>query len=297
MHPSPSFVTQILYSYPLKVYYENGTTLDAGKDVLNRYFHNATWWEELPRGWAGWHSLNTNSLTSNYGGYLGTLEGSLVYTGGIAEEAQDLSDEFNALDVPYGGCTFVNYESLLSYVEYGTGNAGSYYRQFIGNVFVGADVLPEGDTTLTDTVVDPLVNLAYNGGSMNFFANNVLGGAVGDTAEKDTAVGGGFRRALFEIGPNEAWVDPAYDSYFNSLSASLSKDLYNLSNASYVNEWSTIPNEYNDFPDWKTRFWGGNYDRLLEIKMRYDPCNFLVVPKGIASDEPINTCYNANMTL
>ena len=91
---------------------------------------------------------------------------------------------------------------------------------------------------------------------MNYFTNDVLGGKINDPdALEATAVSAQFRRALFEIGPNQGWVDPAYDMYYNSLSSTLAAQLYALSNGSYVNEWSTIPRTYDDFSDWKYRFW------------------------------------------
>ena len=37
---------------------------------------------------------------------------------------------------------------------------------------------------------------------------------------------------------------------------------------------------------------GDKYEDLLAIKQKYDPCNFFSVKKGVASDEPINTCWN-----
>ena len=111
--------------------------------------------------------------------------------------------------------------------------------------FVGHDEL--ADDGITDAVVDSLVNIAYQGGNMNYFTNDVLGGKINDAdAMATTAVSPQFRRAYFEIGPNQGWVDPAYDEYYNPLSSALAAQLYELSNGSYVNEWSTIPGQYND---------------------------------------------------
>jgi hypothetical protein len=48
---------------------------------------------------------------------------------------------------------------------------------------------------------------------------------------------------------------------------------------SYVNvaDW--------DEPNWKERFWGGNYDRLYRVKKKYDREGLFVVNLGVASDE------------
>ena len=87
---------------------------------------------------------------------------------------------------------------------------------------------------------------------MNYFTNDVLGGVIPDADPSGTtAISPEFRAALFEIGPNQGWIDPAYDEYFNSLTSALAEDLYKISNASYVNEWSSVPGSYDDFPEWK----------------------------------------------
>ncbi|KAF2102107.1 FAD-binding domain-containing protein [Rhizodiscina lignyota] len=44
-------------------------------------------------------------------------------------------------------------------------------------------------------------------------------------------------------------------------------------------------NEANQFtPEWKSRFWGVNYDRLKQIKLKYDPSETLFVAQGVGSD-------------
>ncbi|KAK3897170.1 putative isoamyl alcohol protein [Staphylotrichum tortipilum] len=48
--------------------------------------------------------------------------------------------------------------------------------------------------------------------------------------------------------------------------------------AAYVNEA-----DFNQ-PDWKTAFFGANYDKLLAIKKRWDPTSLFYVLKGVGSD-------------
>jgi FAD/FMN-containing dehydrogenase len=38
-------------------------------------------------------------------------------------------------------------------------------------------------------------------------------------------------------------------------------------------------------PDWRVSFWGPNYDRLMEIKQKYDPTNFFHCWKCLGWDE------------
>jgi hypothetical protein len=46
----------------------------------------------------------------------------------------------------------------------------------------------------------------------------------------------------------------------------------------YVNEGSRLT------PDWRNAFWGSNYDRLSQIKKKYDPDHLLWVSPGINAD-------------
>lgn len=48
---------------------------------------------------------------------------------------------------------------------------------------------------------------------------------------------------------------------------------------SYLNE-----TDYFD-PDWRQNSWGRNYDRLLEVKRRYDPANLFRVHHGVGSED------------
>jgi hypothetical protein len=38
-------------------------------------------------------------------------------------------------------------------------------------------------------------------------------------------------------------------------------------------------------PNWKTSYWGPNYDRLTAIKKRYDPEGLFFTHHGVGSDE------------
>ena len=124
LHPTPPFVTEILYEFPLKVYYNNGSRVDAGKEVLRNFMHNATFWETLPNGWGGWRSLDTSTgySVAEGEGYLGQMSGSLVYVGGDATEATELVTRLQDFQPAWRNSynTFMvtlEYASLLDYGE------------------------------------------------------------------------------------------------------------------------------------------------------------------------------------
>jgi FAD/FMN-containing dehydrogenase len=47
----------------------------------------------------------------------------------------------------------------------------------------------------------------------------------------------------------------------------------------YVNECDYFQ------PDWQKAFWGANYERLFQIKSRYDPDGLFFVHHGVGSED------------
>ncbi len=104
------------------------------------------------------------------------------------------------------------------------------------------------------------------------------------------SVPGGMRAAMYEVLFGDRWYDPAQDeTRMTDLTVNYLPVLYGYGTASYNNEYTTWGNKYNVLDDWKTRFFN-NYDSLLHVKQKYDPCNAFTVKFGIGSDLPTATC-------
>ena len=71
--------------------------------------------------------------------------------------------------------------------------------------------------------------------------------------------------------------------------AAVAERLYALAPSSYGNE-VTSAGSPTLARDWKARFYGTSYGRLVAVKRRADPCNLLSAPYGVASDEPRFAC-------
>ena len=116
----------------------------------------------------------------------------------------------------------------------------------------------------------------------NVWYNTVLGGAVAE--QPPTAVSPGFRESVIELGPNVHWFDAADDAPNTAFGAQFSRELNAFGSTSYFNEWSA-PDALDDvFADWRTRFFGPHYDRLLAAKRAADPCGVFWVHHGVGSD-------------
>ena len=93
-----------------------------------------------------------------------------------------------------------------------------------------------------------------------------------------TSVTPKFRTALFSMSCYTAWLDSRMDAIGNAAGRKLNDELLKYGEGVYYNEPAY------DLPDWKNLFWGGIYDKLLTIKRRWDPDNFLWCHHCIGSD-------------
>lgn len=103
--------------------------------------------------------------------------------------------------------------------------------------------------------------------------------------EMETSVQPMFRKSVWHIIYTTGWVQGIPESIKrkNSLKVSLAMDpIRNITPGfgAYTNEADVLE------PNWQQSFWSEeNYDRLLEIKQKYDPTNFLNCWKCVGRDE------------
>lgn len=279
--PAPGRVTQLSYGVHLG---------ERRPEILTRFIHNASFWETLPREWASWQKLQCSEGDGSL-----WMVGLFLHTGGEPRDvfAVEPMRSFRAfLDAATLGDAraFVDSKVHASIMDFedtlGSLPLGRYERQFIGNVFVGPAHLD--DNRLTDYVMDSMLRACDRDRAELFvYYNNVLGGAVRETGrDGETSVTDAFREALFELGPNAYWADPALDDAIIEASADLARGLNAISDSSYLNEWTSSKGA-NVMVDWRHRFWGDNYPKLLDVKRAVDPCNMFWVPHGVGSEDPV----------
>jgi hypothetical protein len=97
---------------------------------------------------------------------------------------------------------------------------------------------------------------------------NDVTGNHGATTPEGTSVSPGFRSAMFHVisGSNGGWSQERFVGF------------YSLGNGSYFGESA------HDMADFKERYWGPNYGRLLEVKKSVDPENFFWCRNCVGSD-------------
>ncbi len=128
---------------------------------------------------------------------------------------------------------------------------------------------------LDGAVIDQLVESANQAPSPHSTVGVVaLGGAMGRIGHADTAFA--QREAVFNIGVEAQWTDPA-DTERNRAWARAAADA--------LKPYATggnMPNFLDDEPDDAVRTtFGNNFDRLVDVKTKYDPTNFFSVNLNI----------------
>jgi len=152
----------------------------------------------------------------------------------------------------------VSLRAYASWYDYRGGavayrNPDKTQRTGFDDWFAGARIIPKDVVEArTDEVVDFLHSFAGN--SSTALGGYFLGGADGEVGPEETAVHPAMRRALWAIETPTPEVYQAFVEFFpNSVTGS-------SFNHHFVEEIA-----------WRESLWGDNYERLLELKERYDP--------------------------
>ena len=94
--------------------------------------------------------------------------------------------------------------------------------------------------------------MVHNGG---IIFNYILGGAVNDVGDNDTAVHPAMRKAIWQI---------------NTFTKPMTHELRDVKNTA-----PGFNHAAKDEPDWRNAFWGPNLPRLESLKRQLDPDNRL----------------------
>lgn len=139
------------------------------------------------------------------------------------------------------------------------------------------------DETQFDTFFTAFRQLYAAGGS--YIAYTITGGPSGLDIP-DNAVNPAWRNADLYLIPFRSWASNSTWEEINSYSQEFTEDwLPIITNATagsgaYASEGDILE------PDFKQSFYGlAKYERLLEIKQKYDPTGLFYAHKGVGSDE------------
>ncbi|KAJ5195451.1 uncharacterized protein N7498_008889 [Penicillium cinerascens] len=169
----------------------------------------------------------------------------------------------------------------------------SYYKHY--STYMGP--LPYGNLAVADYQYGgrliPRTTLEQNSTAMGAVLRNLtsqgvivvgVGLDVSHPTNVSNAVFPAFRNAAITMQIGTPWNETAPWSKMIANQFKITDDFVPQLEAITPNS-GTYQNEA-DFrqPNWKQTFFGSNYDRLLDIKRRWDPCSFFYALKAVGSD-------------
>ncbi|KDQ14537.1 hypothetical protein BOTBODRAFT_174716 [Botryobasidium botryosum FD-172 SS1] len=125
-----------------------------------------------------------------------------------------------------------------------------------------------------------------------FFAQNNLnttwhlvgGGKVNEPSPSDMGLNPSWRNALHHILIADSWESDTPIPERNAKRKRLTDNVQKMAAALVPNMGSYVNEADRGEPNWQTTFWGDNYARLLDIKMKYDPTGVLTCEKCVGYD-------------
>ncbi|OWF49557.1 FAD-linked oxidoreductase CHGG_01242-2-like [Mizuhopecten yessoensis] len=264
IHKAAPGVVNLNIVYPMIL--KNGTFI--GDEVLKKMSEIIL---TAPRNWGGYFSINgypdgnTRGSISLFGNHYGTWE---TASRTFMDELYNFNPEWQKYRY------YTNYTTFLDYER--TAIDAKYYTTYVSNILMNnRSFTPEWRKTLIENAFAFPLNK-----SAIVATGTWIGGKVHEVDIADTAVHPGFRECYMSLTSGVGWSAGFgdHENEFVEEGQKLREKMRPFGHGSYRNEGSA------DSPSWKDDFWGSNYDRLLEIKRKYDPENWFSCLDCVGSD-------------
>jgi hypothetical protein len=128
---------------------------------------------------------------------------------------------------------------------------------------------------LSDEVIDLIIEHGNRVASpLTHIVIQVFGGAMSRVGNADTAFA--QRRAEYNVGIEARWIDPAESAKHIASARALSEALKPYSRNGFLLNFLGDENQ-----DFVCEAFGSNYQRLVELKTKYDPTNFFSINQNV----------------
>ncbi|XP_048745898.2 uncharacterized protein LOC125658631 [Ostrea edulis] len=151
-----------------------------------------------------------------------------------------------------------------------------YYLTFGFNSLISESNLT---TELRDYLIQSVLEKHTTYSKTTYIAT-LIGGKMREVGTESTSVHPGFRSALFSMSGNVAFGVHGIPEVqeIHEKSVQINFEFAKFGNGMYPNEAGECT------PDWQKNFWGSNYDRLYQIKLREDPDVFFTCDQCVGSE-------------
>jgi hypothetical protein len=232
------------------------------------------------------HMISLQILPSNDTEALKTITAPLHDFLSTYPDLEIINNTYHTFQTFHDWATFTLHPSIANNGPVGLGLAESG-RLIPGWLFKNEDYLEH----LIDAVIEAMDISHKNGagGSVQLYATT----PVHHTDNSKTGVNPAWRGALWEIIMGGIWTKEMSSAARKSVQATITKSMVPIkrvtsAGGAYFNEgdWTE--------PNWQKTFFGDNYDRLLEVKKRYDPLGLFNCWKCVGwrgEEDPMYSCY------
>ncbi|KAL5020890.1 hypothetical protein ScPMuIL_000045 [Solemya velum] len=268
LHQPPSQVVKFYCGYALLAY---GQVI--GKNMIKTFISLI---KDLPTEWGGYFILIGSPISSIY---FGPIMFVLNHYGTMTNEHKLY------LEPLYNLCAddhnFTEFDSFWKYEE--TIVEEEYTWLYTFNTLMSADDFTDDWVNfVTDQMTNPPAGSTFG------CTGTLIGGKVKEIGKQETSVHPAFRSTDMSLTCYVAWSYETrhLDNRYVDAAKSLGRKLQTYGRGVYVNEPAADPT------NWKSDFWGDNYDKLYEIKKKWDPagqlqCRYCVgyVESGNSADQ------------
>lgn len=135
-----------------------------------------------------------------------------------------------------------------------------------------------------DSLTKAWSSLTFGPGDQ-FVDHIVAGPGVAKNSHIESAVNPSWRKAVTHLLYARGWADNATVSQQQAVIRNMTEVELPIIH-SVESDMGVYQNEASGYePNFQKMFWGGNYDRLYEIKQKWDPNGLFIVRKGVGSED------------
>ncbi|KAF7377556.1 hypothetical protein MSAN_00177900 [Mycena sanguinolenta] len=153
------------------------------------------------------------------------------------------------------------------------------------NVVLGSRLIPAATYRDSPSTVGEVYKKVLESGATEILGIMVAGGKVAENAHISSAVHPAWRTAKMHLVSVGTWDDSAslaeidqIRHLFQKVQLPIMEEIAGSNAGAYSNEADVLE------PNFRTTFFGPNYDKLSAIKSKYDPSDLFIVGAGVGSE-------------
>ncbi|KAK3607172.1 hypothetical protein CHS0354_004436 [Potamilus streckersoni] len=267
LHYQPSQLVKMVLTVPMNVLPKPLLSGLKFLEAFNKFVHN------LPDEYGGYLILDNFPSRTKAINHIGTYRLLLIKFGPWDNETENVLDPFNDC-ISKHGCV-LKIENKTSFYDY----EKDMFDIPITRVYtLGTFLQPSVFNSNFATFIRRESVLLKNKGVFMICIGTLIGGKVSQFSNDSAPIHSGFRNGFVCMTCAVVMSDHTKDKKNIAAGKRFSRQLQQYGNGVYMNEAAY------DLDNWQDVFWGNHYNRLLEIKQKWDPTNFFTCHHCVGSE-------------